>query len=107
MNDGDNSSSVNSNWESAYYNLLDICKNNNIIPILCTIPNVPNINHNYKNEIIRNSGHRYIDLAKAVGSDISTGWYDGLLSTDNVHPSADGDQMIAKFMRTQLPEIKG
>ena len=107
MNDKDNSSGVNSNWESIYYKLLDICEKNNIIPILCTIPNVPNINHNYKNEIIRNSGHRYIDLAKAVGSDISTGWYDGLLSTDNVHPSTDGDKMIAKFMRTQLPEIKG
>ena len=107
MNDGDNPSSVNSNWERAYYDLLYICENNNIIPILCTIPNVPNINHNYKNEIIRNSGYRYIDLAKAVGSDILTGWYDGLLSTDNVHPSTDGEKMIAQFMRTQLPEIKG
>ena len=107
MNNGDSPTTINENWLSAYNTLVKICTNNNINLILCTIPNTPSVNNSYKNAFIRNSGFSYIDLAEAVGSDISTSWYSGLLSTDNVHPSTTGDMMIAKFMCTQLPEIKG
>ena len=107
MNNGDSSVSVNANWLTAYNTLVELCEGNNINLILCTIPNTPSVNNNYKNAIIRNSGLQYIDLAKAVGSDISTSWYSGLLSTDNVHPSTVGDKMIAKFMETAIPQMFG
>lgn len=107
MNNGDSSVAVNANWLTAYNSLVEICTNNNINLILCTIPNTPSVNNTYKNSIIRNSGFPYIDLAKAVGSDISTSWYSGLLSTDNVHPSTEGDKMIAKFMETAIPQMMG
>ena len=86
MNDADSESAVNANWLSAYNELTSICKENNIELILCTIPNVPERNHNFKNAIIRSSGYRYADVSKAVGSEVTTSWYDGLLSPDKVHP---------------------
>lgn len=105
MNNGDTSSAVNSTWYEYYIKLKNMCEDQNINLVLCTIPNVATVNNNYKNAIIRESGYRYIDLAKAVGSDISTAWYTGLLSNDGVHPSALGDEMIARFMESAVPEI--
>lgn len=106
MNNGDNVSSINSTWLTVVSKFIQDCEANGITPILCTIPNVSTVNNNYKNAWIRNSGYRYIELAKMVGSDISTSWYSGLLSNDGVHPSTAGDKMIAMFMVTQLPEMK-
>lgn len=106
MNDGDSGSAVNTNWATTFSELLEICDNNGIKPILCTIPSTPTVNNTYKNEIIRTSGREYIDLDKAVGADKSTSWFEGLLSTDNVHPSTLGDEVIARFIETQLPQIK-
>ena len=105
MNNGDTGSAVNSTWQTYYTKLKNLCETNGINLILCTIPNVPTVNNNYKNAIIRSSDYRYIDLAKAVGSDISTSWYSGLLSSDEVHPSSLGDEMIARFMESAIPEI--
>ena len=107
MNNGDSGSAVNANWKSAYDTLIALCKSENINLILCTIPNTPTVSNTYKNAIIRSSGYQYIDLAKAVGSDTSTAWYTGLLSSDNVHPSVTGDKMIAKFMETAIPQMFG
>ncbi len=67
--------------------------------------NVATVDNTYKNAYIRSSGCRYVDLAKAVGSDISTSWFAGLLSNDGVHPSTEGDKMIADFMISQVPEM--
>ena len=105
MNNGDTISAVNSSWKEYYDKLVALCTEKGINLILCTIPNVATVNNNYKNAIIRSSGYRYIDLAKAVGSDISTSWYAGLLSNDGVHPSTLGDKMIARFMESAIPEI--
>lgn len=107
MNDGDTGAAVNATWNTVYSTLKSLCEEKNIRLILCTIPNVPSVDNSYKNAIIRASGYDYIDLAKAVGSDISTSWYTGLLSTDNVHPSVEGDKVIAKFMEASIPQTYG
>ena len=104
MNDGD-SSAINTNWMKALNIIIDFCNQYNVELILCTIPNVATINNTYKNDYIRSSGYRYVDLAKAVGSDISTSWFAGLLSNDGIHPSTIGDKMIADFMISQIPEM--
>lgn len=104
MNDGD-SGEINTTWLNCFNILVDFCNQYNIELILCTIPNVPSVDNTYKNSFIRSSGYRYVDLAAAVGSDISTSWFSGLLSNDNVHPSTAGDKMIADYMITQVPEM--
>ena len=107
MNDADSESEVNSNWLSVYNELVEICENNNIELILSTIPNTPTHNHIFKNNIIRNSGYKYVDIAEAVGaSEANSTWYDGLLAGDNIHPTHNyGKQVIASKMIASVPEL--
>jgi hypothetical protein len=97
MNDFDNidfsNGTINTDWKYYADLLIADCETNGIELILCTIPNTPIRNHTYKNEYIKSSGLRYIDLDRAVGGSAS-GWYDGLLSADNVHPSTKAHSIL-------------
>lgn len=117
MNDPDSSTGVNSTWLSCVNQFLDMCHDNNITPILATIPTVTggavddtsisNMRiHKYKNEYVRSSGRRYIDFDKAVGANETTGtWYDGMLSSDGVHPSEKGARALYMQVLVDFPEI--
>lgn len=106
MNDGsDSDSAPNSRWLNPVKVFLAICGSYGIVPILCTIPTVPNINHEQKNAWIRSSGYRYIDFAKAVGANSSGVWYSGMLSNDNVHPSEQGAIALYGRAITDCPEL--
>ena len=106
MNDADSSSAVNENWLNCYNDVIEYCKRYEIVPIFCTIPNVPTINNSFKNDIVRNSGYRYIDFAKAVNAeDVGSHWYDGMLSSDGVHPTELGAKALAARFITDFPEI--
>jgi hypothetical protein len=105
MNNPDDGA-VSESWLSVYNSLVEICSQNEIELILSTVPNVPDRDHTYKNEFVRNSGFRYIDICNVVGADDSTNWLDGLLGGDKVHPtSTTGAAMIASYIASQLPEI--
>lgn len=106
MNDLDSESSINANWLNAYNELKYICLIYNIELILATIPNVPNRDNSLKNELIMNSGYRYVDNNKIVGADIDNTWYEGLLSSDNLHPSDEGADVLAKCLAISIPELK-
>lgn len=90
MNDGSDGAEPSANWMNTINELLDVCNKSGIKLVLATIPSVPSINHEKKNEWVRNSGYQYIDFASAVGASASGVWYDGMLSSDNVHPSVTG-----------------
>ena len=106
MNDGDTETAVNASWKTVYDEIVGVCRSKNIELILVTIPNVPNIRHDYKNEIIRASGYRYIDFAKAVNAEaVGSAWYSGMLSTDNVHPTQEGAKALASRFLLDVPEI--
>lgn len=107
MNDADTSTAINSNWLSAVNTLKTLCENNGIELILSTVPNTPERSHTFKNEYIKKSGFRYIDVCHAVGADTNTNWNSGLLSGDNVHASETGRLVMANYILAMLPEIKG
>lgn len=108
MNDPDNSDSVNVSWKDSFDKAIDICKQNGIIFIPCTIPNVPDRIMKYKNNIIERSKLQYIDVATYLGaSNIGSSWYEGLLSSDNVHPSNLGSTKIAELLFTELSLMQG
>ena len=91
MNDGgDTGTTPNTTWMSKVNSLIELCEANKIIPIFATIPTVPSVNNEGKNKWVRESGHQYIDFAKAVGATSEGVWFTGMLSTDNIHPSAIG-----------------
>ena len=104
MNNADRNT-VNASWMSVYNSLTEICLQNNIELILSTVPNVPDRDHTYKNNFVRNSGFRYLDICNAVGADVSTGWFNGLLGGDKVHPSSNGSVAIANYIANHIPEI--
>lgn len=107
MNDGNDVSATepNAQWNTFKNEFLAICDRTGIIPIFCTIPTVPSVLNEGKNYWIRNSGCRYIDIAKAVGANANGTWYSGLLSGDNVHPSEYGAKAIYTQVLIDLPEI--
>lgn len=91
MNDGgDTGTTPNTTWMSKVNSLIELCEANKIIPIFATIPTVPSVNNEGKNKWVRESGHQFIDFAKAVGATSEGVWFTGMLSTDSIHPSATG-----------------
>lgn len=105
MNNPDNGA-INASWLSCTETVIAYCETHKIVPILATIPNTPNMENTYKNEWVRNSGHRYVDFAKAVGAEASgSAWYTGMLSSDYVHPSIEGAKVLAERILVDVPEI--
>ena len=108
MNDGsDSGDTPSTNWTNNRDKFIAYCYAKGIVPILCTIPTVPTVNNEAKNTWVRSSGYRYIDFAKAVGANSSGVWYEGMLSEDNVHPSALGAKALYNQVLVDLPEIYG
>ena len=105
MNDGDKNGAVNANWETCFNLLKAICGEKGIELILYTVPSVPTVDNEYKNAVIRDSGYKYIDGASAVGASVSGVWYDGMLSSDGVHPNTTGAIAIAQEMILTVPEL--
>lgn len=108
MNDNDGDNSVNANWNAFYNEVRTYCDSNGIELILATIPNTPSVStaNSYKNEIVRASGYRYIDFAKAVNAESdNASWFDGMLSSDNVHPTELGAKVLASRFLMDVPEI--
>ena len=109
MNDKDGETAPSAGWSHAISEVMRICNEKGIELILSTIPNVPSsvTKNTIKNEFVRNSDYRYIDIAKAVSANDDTTWYDGMLGTDNVHPSGEGSMCIYSVAVATVPELMG
>lgn len=106
MNNPDNDSSVNKNWNNRFNDVKNVCKENDITLIGCTIPNTPTQFNSYKNNVVRNAGIKYIDFAKSVGTEHKgDSWYDGMLSSDNVHPTEKGAMTLYLQALADFPEL--
>lgn len=99
-------------WYTTYQKVKKICEAMDIELILTTIPEVRGgyPNKDAISEVVRNSGLRYIDAAKAVGSNAAGEWYGSgteydYQSSDNVHPSENGAKAIATQFLLDFPEI--
>lgn len=106
MNDSSDQGVPAPKWLKAVTRFLELCEERSIIPILSTIPSVPGRNHKEKNAWVRNSGYRYIDFAEAVELDGNGKWKEGLLSSDNVHPTKAGAQALANQVLADFPEME-
>lgn len=105
MNDPDDGA-INQTWMDCINELIAQCETYGVEPILATIPNVPSLDHTYKNTWVRESGYRYIDFAKAVGAESAgASWYTGALSTDNTHPSEIGARLLCQQAVLDVPEL--
>lgn len=106
MNDADSDTEINTSWKNTYDELSAICDDKGINLILVTIPNTPERNHTFKNDFIKTSDRRYVDIAHVLGADsYPSSWYDGLISDDNTHPGSIATRIIANEMIIGCPEI--
>lgn len=105
MNDADSAEGINQDWLATIKKVEAYCLEKKIELILLTIPNVPKCNHKYKNEYIRKSGYRYVDIDHALGADLDNKWYQGLQDSDKEHPTAEGGLVIAMKIVMEIPEL--
>lgn len=105
MNGGSDTTSIDPTYMTKLKRFLDICSIYDIEPVLATIPTVPTRYHELRNAYIRSSGYRYVDFAKAVGANSSGEWYEGMLSSDGVHPTALGAETLYQQLLLELPEV--
>ena len=105
MNNSDKDGEINEKYLRSTERFLEICKREGITPILSTIPLVPNFNNVKKNEWVRSQPYRYIDFARAVGSNECVEWYEGMLAADRVHPLAKGAEALYMQVLCDFPEI--
>lgn len=106
MNDPDTNTNSNADWYSVYNEVINICREKDITPIFARIPCTPTNNNWYKNRVIEYSGYRFVNFAKAVGAnDIGSSWYDGLLSSDKLHPTEEGAKVLANQLLADVPEL--
>lgn len=105
MNDGDDGGAIDATWKACVDELMTICEENGIVLVLATIPNVPSVDNTAKNAYVRASGYRYIDFASAVGASSDTTWFNGMLSSDNVHPSVQGAIALFNQAISDVPEL--
>lgn len=81
------------------------CEDKGIIFIGATIPTVPTRNREVISQHVRDSGARYIDFYKAVGTNSDGIWYDGYLDSDGVHPTNLGAKALAMQVLIDFPEL--
>lgn len=102
----DNSEYVINSYQKEYIDkVVSLCSQYGIEPVLATIPTVPERSKTGLSNYIRNLGYRYIDFAKAVGATEEGVWNEGLLSSDNVHPTALGAKVLASQVLVDFPEM--
>ena len=106
MNDADTETTISGSYIAATEEFLEICEEKGITPILSTIPNVPDRINVFKNEWVKESGHRYVDFAVAVGGEEKgSWWYDRMLHSDKVHPTVSGALALYEQFIADFPEI--
>ena len=85
--------------------LIEICAADNIELILYMPPSVPDNDKTELNTYVASTGMRYINAYDAVGATSAGVWYEGFLSTDDVHPSSLGAKALAMRFVADVPEL--
>lgn len=96
---------INSGQKTVIDNVIALCETYNITPILATIPTVPSRQKTGFCNYVKSLGVRYIDFAEAVGATSAGVWNTGLLSSDEVHPTAAGAKVLFSQVLIDFPEI--
>lgn len=103
---------VSGSYSTYMQQLKAICENRGIQLVLMKIPQVPTpAEGGYKsieeavNKDVIASGLPYIDAYRAVGANVDGQWYEGMLSSDNIHPTKLGAQALASGVLADFPQF--
>ena len=87
--------------------VISICESMEAKLVCTTIPTTPTRDREEHTAYIKSLGLRYVDFYHAVGTDSNGNWHEGYLSSDNVHPTAEGARAMANQVLADFPEIMG
>ena len=104
MNNPDNNDAVNESWKSYYDKVVLLSKKYGFELVLYTTPTTPTMNNRLKNDIVRNSGYRYVEADKSLRIDDNGNWIEGTLD-DNVHPTIKGAKLLYHRFLADIPEL--
>ena len=115
MNNGEKNGQKNALYHQSMARFFELCEQHNIKAYVATIPTCPAAEHTIKNNAIYNhtdefEGKEYviIDWARAAADDSSeTMWFEGMLHTDNVHPTNLGAKALYTQLIVDCPQILG
>lgn len=93
------------NYKTYFQLVKSLCEDKDITMVATTIPTTPTRDKESITSFVKSSGVRYIDWYEAVGANATGTWYDGYLSSDNVHPTAVGADSLATQILVDFPEI--
>lgn len=93
------------NYKLYLLRVKNICDAFGITLYAAKIPSVPGIDNTGKAAYIDELGIRAIDWATAVNATAEGVWYNGYLSSDNVHPTVAGAQAMAARTIVDCPAI--
>lgn len=101
---------VSGAYDTYMQQLKKICEEKGIQLVLMKIPQVPTPEgymtiEDAVNQYVVASGLPYIDAYKAVGANEEGQWYEGMLSSDNVHPTKLGAQALASGVLADFPQF--
>lgn len=101
---------VSGTYNTYMQQLKAICENKGVQLVLMKIPQVPTPEgymtiEEAVNQYVTYSGLPYIDAYKAVGATEEGTWFQGMLSSDNVHPTILGAQAIASQVLVDFPQL--
>ena len=115
MNNGEKNGQKNAPYHQSMARFFELCEQHNIQAYVATIPTCPAAEHTLKNNAIYNHADEFegkdyviIDWARAAADDTSeTMWYEGMLHTDNVHPTNLGAKALYTQLIVDCPQILG
>jgi hypothetical protein len=96
-----------SNYLTTIAEVIRYCDDNDITLILNRVPTTPSRDKEFITTFINNHDYRYIDSYAAVGTDNTGAWTSGMLSGDDVHPTALGAKALANRFLLDVPELAG
>ena len=105
MNDRNDGEEADAAWVEALEDFLHICKKKKIVPIITSVPYVPERQHAKKIAYARERGVRVLDWTSAVESMPDGSWAEGCLSKDKVHPTREGAIKLWNQILKDIPEV--
>ena len=113
MNDGSDPGDIKPAYYNALLELMQICKENDIMLYIMTIPQTPKADNTYKLDYVinrkgdfANYDYRVVDIARSINAhELGSSWYEGMIHSDQTHPTNLGARAFYMQFLCDFPEL--
>ncbi|MBO5879098.1 MAG: hypothetical protein J6Q68_00905, partial [Clostridia bacterium] len=113
MNDGSDEGDIKPAYYDALCELMQVCKERDIMLYVMTIPQTPKQNNSYKLDYVMNRkgefakyNYRVINIARSINAHtVGSEWYEGMIHSDQTHPTTLGARSFYLQFLCDFPEL--